>query len=202
MGDYTTSKQVSKSHIKGRPQAVLRIRDVYPGSRILIFTHPGSRIQKQQQIGPIFKELENFLPKKLSLSSQKYGFGIRGPGSEIRKKPIPDPGSRGQKGTGSRIRNTGHKSHVVHPSQVTPHRQVTRDTYRRSSTVKSHVQGRSQVARRSSVTVQSHVTGRSHVARRSHVTIKPQVTGRSYVTHRSSVTVKSHDTGRSNATGR
>jgi hypothetical protein len=37
-------------------KAVLRIRDVYPGSRILIFTHPGSRIpdlgsriQKQQQ---------------------------------------------------------------------------------------------------------------------------------------------------------
>ena len=30
-------------------QAVLRIRDVYPVSRILIFTHPGSRIQKQQQ---------------------------------------------------------------------------------------------------------------------------------------------------------
>jgi hypothetical protein len=28
------------------------------------------------------------------------------PGSEIRKKPILDPGSRGQKGTGSRIRNT------------------------------------------------------------------------------------------------
>ncbi len=28
---------------------MLRIRDVYPGSRILIFTHPGSRIQKQQQ---------------------------------------------------------------------------------------------------------------------------------------------------------
>jgi hypothetical protein len=25
--------------------AVLRIRDVYPGSRILIFTHPGSRVQ-------------------------------------------------------------------------------------------------------------------------------------------------------------
>ena len=28
------------------------------------------------------------------------------PGSGIGKKPIPDPGSRGQKGTGSRIRNT------------------------------------------------------------------------------------------------
>ncbi len=37
-------------------KTVLRIRDVYPGSRILIFTHPGSRIsdpgsriKKQQQ---------------------------------------------------------------------------------------------------------------------------------------------------------
>ncbi len=30
-------------------RTVLRIRDVYPGSRILIFTHPGSRIQKQLQ---------------------------------------------------------------------------------------------------------------------------------------------------------
>jgi hypothetical protein len=29
-------------------------------------------------------------------------------GSGIRKKPIPDPESRGQKATGSRIRNTGH----------------------------------------------------------------------------------------------
>jgi hypothetical protein len=28
----------------GMKKAVLRIRDVYPGSRILIFTHPGSRI--------------------------------------------------------------------------------------------------------------------------------------------------------------
>ncbi len=44
------------------------------------------------------------LLKKLSLSSQNYEFGIWDPGSEIRDKPIPDPGSRGQKGTGSRIR--------------------------------------------------------------------------------------------------
>ncbi len=33
--------------------------------------------------------------------TQKYRFGIRDP-----EKPIPDPGSRGQKGTRSRIRNT------------------------------------------------------------------------------------------------
>jgi hypothetical protein len=32
-----------KEH-KGLKIPVLRIRDVYPGSRILIFTHPGSRI--------------------------------------------------------------------------------------------------------------------------------------------------------------
>jgi hypothetical protein len=31
------------------------------------------------------------------------GSGIRDPGSGIRKKPIPDPGSRGQKGIRSRI---------------------------------------------------------------------------------------------------
>jgi hypothetical protein len=34
------------------------------------------------------------------------------PGSEIRKKSITDPGSRGQKGTGSRIRNTGNTAVV------------------------------------------------------------------------------------------
>jgi hypothetical protein len=82
-------------------------------SRILIFTHPGSWIQKQYQkreiekkicyhtffgvtnfsklnimlflkwyrkkFGPIFKELLKFLPKKFSICSQIYGFGIRDP---------------------------------------------------------------------------------------------------------------------------
>ncbi len=33
-----------------------------------------------KKFGPIFKELLNVLLKKLSLSSQKYGFGIRDPG--------------------------------------------------------------------------------------------------------------------------
>jgi hypothetical protein len=64
----------------------------------------------RKKFGPNFKELWNFVPKKLSLSSQKYEFGIRDPGSEIRdpgsginlsripdpgvkKAPIPDPGS-------------------------------------------------------------------------------------------------------------
>jgi hypothetical protein len=56
----------------------------------------------KKKIVPIFKELHNFLPKKLSLSSQKYGFGIRDPEKNLFR--IPDPRSRGQKGTGSRIR--------------------------------------------------------------------------------------------------
>jgi hypothetical protein len=57
-----------------------------------------------KKFGPIFKELYNFLLKKLSLSSQKYGFGIWDPEKTY-------PGSRGQKSTGSRIRirNTDEK---------------------------------------------------------------------------------------------
>jgi hypothetical protein len=48
----------------GIQKPVWRIRDVYPGSRILIFTHPGYRIpdlgyliQKQQQKGGVKKIL-------------------------------------------------------------------------------------------------------------------------------------------------
>jgi hypothetical protein len=42
-------KHVDPTDLDADPQPVLRIRDVYPGSRILIFTHSGSRTQKQQQ---------------------------------------------------------------------------------------------------------------------------------------------------------
>ncbi len=52
----------------------------------------------RKKFGPIFKELLNFLPKRLSLSSQNYGFGIRDPektysGSRIqgsKRHRIPD----------------------------------------------------------------------------------------------------------------
>jgi hypothetical protein len=50
-----------------------------------------------------FQRIIELLTQKLSLSSQKYGFGIRDPGSGKNLFQIPDPGSRGQKGTGSRI---------------------------------------------------------------------------------------------------
>ncbi len=67
-----------------------------------------------------FLHIQNFLPKKLSLSSQKYGFGIQDPektysGSQSPGvKKAPDPGSQ------NRIRNTGIQS-TAHPlSQVSP----------------------------------------------------------------------------------
>jgi hypothetical protein len=44
---------------------------------------------------------ELFTPKIVKKLSRIW---VWDPGSEIRKKPIPDPVSRGQKGTGSRIR--------------------------------------------------------------------------------------------------
>ncbi len=52
----------------------------------------------RKKFGPVFKELYvELFTQNLSLSSQKYGFGIRDPRSGIRKKPyygsrIPDPG--------------------------------------------------------------------------------------------------------------
>jgi hypothetical protein len=53
----------------------------------------------KNQIWANFQRLiELFSPKNVTKLS-KYGFGIRDPRSGIRKKPIPDPGSRGQKGT-------------------------------------------------------------------------------------------------------
>ncbi len=51
-----------------------------------------------------FQRIIKLFTRKFSLSSQEYGFGIRNPRSGIQKKPIPDPGSMGQKGTGFRIR--------------------------------------------------------------------------------------------------
>ncbi len=55
----------------------------------------------KKKFGPVFKELLNFLPKNLWLSSKKYGVGIRDPeknlfripdtGPGVKKAPDPDP---------------------------------------------------------------------------------------------------------------
>jgi hypothetical protein len=49
---------------------------------------------KKKKFGPIYKELKKFLPKKLSLRSQKYGwrFRIRDPESGKNLFRIPDSG--------------------------------------------------------------------------------------------------------------
>jgi hypothetical protein len=62
------------------------------------FFHPGSRIR--------IKEFKYFNPKKWFLRSRKYDPGCSSltPDLDADFLPIPDPGSRGQKGTGSRIR--------------------------------------------------------------------------------------------------
>ncbi len=94
---------------------MLRIRDVYPGSRILIFTHPGSRIPdlgSRIQNSHIFHKIENYfsfevLKKKIWANFQRiielYTQKIV---TKLSKISVWDPGSRGQKGTGSWIRNT------------------------------------------------------------------------------------------------
>jgi hypothetical protein len=120
-GQFLSHSGTSRPHLK----SVLRIRDVYPGSRILIFTHPGSRIQKHQQKRGVKKNLmHTFLcnhkfykivhyfsfevlkkkiwanfPRIIELFAQKIV-------TKLSKVWVWDLGSRGQKGTGSRIRNT------------------------------------------------------------------------------------------------
>ncbi len=66
-------KRSGSSKAKSCGSSVLRIRDVYPGSRILIFTHPGSRIpdlgsQIQKQLQK--RGVKNFLLSKIFLQPQ------------------------------------------------------------------------------------------------------------------------------------
>jgi hypothetical protein len=63
----------------------------------------------KKKIWSIFKELYNFLPKNLSLSSQKYGFGIRDPEKNLFW--IPDPGVKKSPDPGSAtLPTTGEKA--------------------------------------------------------------------------------------------
>jgi hypothetical protein len=86
---------------------VWRIRDVYPGSRILILPIPDPKnllsyffcvVKNFTKFNIILvskcwrKFFKNFYPKTMSLSSPKYGFGIR----YQEQKIIQDKGSRNQ----------------------------------------------------------------------------------------------------------
>ncbi len=76
-------------------------------SRIRIFSIPDQK-DSRSRIRIHITEFKYFFPKKFILNSRKYDLGcsspIRIPDPDLDFLPIPDPGTRGQKGTGSRIR--------------------------------------------------------------------------------------------------
>ena len=105
-------KTVTK--VRGEKKVGITLFFVVTNFRKLNFMLFLKRLRKN--FGPIFKELLKFLPKKFSICSQIFRFGIRDPRSGIGDPGsgknlfrFPDPRSMGQKGTGSRIRirNTG-----------------------------------------------------------------------------------------------
>ncbi len=91
------------------------IRDVIPdlGSEFFSFPDPGSRVKKIPDSESASKNLSNFNPKNCFLA---LGVGniIRYVHPDLVFLPIPDPVSRGQKGTGSRIRICNIASKVIH----------------------------------------------------------------------------------------
>jgi hypothetical protein len=79
----------------------LRIRDVYPGSRVLIFTHPGFRISdpgsknsnkrstKEKNLGQFSKNYRTFYQKIVKKLFKIWSWD---PGSGKNLFRIPDPG--------------------------------------------------------------------------------------------------------------
>jgi hypothetical protein len=99
--------------------AVLRIRDVYPGSRIPIFSIPDPGSKRFPDPGSeslSAKELKYFNPSNFCKLSDIWS-GMFIPDPDLYFLPIPDPRSRGQKGTGSRsqirIRYTAVECHDI-----------------------------------------------------------------------------------------
>ena len=67
---------------------------------------------KKKKLGQFSKNYRTFCPKNCHKALKNMGLG-----SGIRKKPIPDPGSRGHKGTGSRIRIRNTEIYVIKKSK-------------------------------------------------------------------------------------
>ncbi len=88
---------------------MLRIRNVYPGSRRTTTTKGGKNLLSYlfcchnftQKFSHLTKNYNTFYPKIIPKLSEIW---VGDMGSEIPKKHIPNPGSRGQKRTGFRIR--------------------------------------------------------------------------------------------------
>jgi hypothetical protein len=67
---------------------------------------------KKKNFGKFSKNYRTFYSKKIVINLSKIWIWDPRSRSGIMKKPIPDPGSRGQKGTGSRIRIRNTASHA------------------------------------------------------------------------------------------
>jgi hypothetical protein len=76
-------KQVQKRGVKKKSFVKhFFVATNFPKCKIILFFNCS-----RKKFGQNFKELWKFLPKKLSISSQKYEFGIQG----SKMHPIPDP---------------------------------------------------------------------------------------------------------------
>jgi hypothetical protein len=69
----------------------------------------------KKKIWANFHRIVEVFTQKIFNMLSNIGFGIRDPRSGIWKKPIPDPGSRGQKAP-----DTGSGSATLFPSQCNP----------------------------------------------------------------------------------
>ncbi len=74
-------------------------------SQTFVCSHEFHKIEHYFSLEVLKKKIWANFQRIIELFTQKIGtLKNMGLGSEIRNKPILDPGSRGQKGTGSRIR--------------------------------------------------------------------------------------------------
>ncbi len=89
----------------GPPGALIHLEQFQCGGSGMFVPDPGSYFFPSRIY---IKEFKYFNPKNSFLSPRKYDMGCScSSGSGSWFSPIPDPGSRCQKSTGSRIRNTG-----------------------------------------------------------------------------------------------
>ncbi len=113
-GCFSGSRILNFTHPGSQIQKQQQKRGVKKNLMLYLFcSHTFQKIKNyfilkccRKKFGPIFKELLKFLPKKLSLSSQKYGFGLRYLRSGKNLFRIPDPGVKKAPDHGSQIHNT------------------------------------------------------------------------------------------------
>jgi hypothetical protein len=90
-----------KTATKERGEKKLDVKPFYVATKFnKIVNNFSFEVLKKKNLGQFSKNYRTFYQKNCQKALQRMVLG-----SGIRKKHIPDPGSRGQKGTGSRIRD-------------------------------------------------------------------------------------------------